>query len=49
MAPAVPYGVRVIAIATFENEMCITMNTIVKEQEAEKAYFAQAVKLLREV
>ncbi len=49
VAPVVPYVVRVIAIATFENEMCITMNTIVKEQEAEKAYFAQAVKLLREV
>ncbi len=49
VAPVVPYGVRVIAIATFENEMCITMNTIVKEQKAEKAYFAQAVRLLREV
>ncbi len=49
VAPVVPYAVRVIAIATFENEMCITMNTIVKEQKAEKAYFAQAVKLLREV
>ncbi len=49
VAPVVPYGVRVIAIATFENEMCITINTIAKEQNAEKAYFAQAVKLLREV
>ncbi len=49
VAPVVPYGVRVIAIATFENEMCITMNTIVKEQKTEKAYFAQAVKILREV
>lgn len=48
-APVVPYGVRVIAIATFENEMCITMNTIAKDQEAEKAYFAQAAKLLRAV
>jgi len=48
-APVVPYGVRVIAIATFENEMCITMNTIVKEQKTEKAYFAQAVKILREI
>ena len=49
VAPVVPYGVRVIAIATFENEMSITMNTIAKEQNAEKAYFAQAVMLLREV
>ncbi len=49
VAPVVPYGVRVIAIATFENEMCITMNTIVKEQKDEKAYFTQAVKLLREL
>ncbi len=49
VAPVVPYGVRVIAISTFENEMCITMNTIVREPKAEKAYFAQAVKLLREI
>ncbi len=49
VAPVVPYKARVIIIATFENEMCVTMNTIVKEQKAEKAYFAQAVKLLREV
>ncbi len=48
-APVVPYGVRTIAIATFENEMCITMNTIVNDQKAEEAYFAQAVKLLREL
>lgn len=48
-APVVPYGVRVIAIATFENEMCVTMNTIAGDQEAEQAYFAEAIRLLRAV
>ncbi len=49
VAPVVPYGVCVIAIATFAKEMCITMNTIARDQKAEQAFFAKAVKLLREV
>lgn len=45
-APVVPYGVRIIAIATFEDEMCITMNTIAPDKNKEQQLFNQAIDFL---
>lgn len=46
VAPVVPYVVRVIAIATFDNEMCITMNTVAPDKNKEQQLFNQAIDFL---
>lgn len=50
VAPVIQNARRVFGIATLGNEMCITMHVIEDEYiEREKAYFAKAMRILKEI